>query len=239
MHTQEQGRAGPPAAVATRLARGRVLVVGAGGLGVPAAMALAGAGIGTIGVIDGDRVEVSNLHRQILYRAADIGQPKATLAAQRIRAMHPSAHVVSFDEWLSEANAAGMLRRFDFVIDGTDTIAAKFLINDAALRARVPFSHAGVVGFEGQTLTVIPGRSACLRCLFPVPPAADEVPTCSGAGVVGPLVGAIGTLQAAEAIKFLTGSGDLLADRLLTVDLWRHRWRVVRLSRSRRCPVCA
>ncbi len=220
------------------LQRGRVLIVGAGGLGAPAALHLAAAGVGTLGLIDADVVELSNLHRQIIYRASDLGQPKVVAAANRISAQYPATVLRCFPLRLSTANASAILGDFDFVIDATDGVDSKYVVNDGAVSSRVPFSHAGVVGLQGQTMTVIPGESACLRCLFPSPPPLDDMPTCQEAGVIGSLTGSIGLLQATEALKCLLGVGTLLTDRLLTHDAATGRWRAIPLSRRRDCALC-
>lgn len=216
---------------------GSVLVVGVGGLGCPAALALASAGVATLGLADGDRVDLSNLHRQVLHTASDLGAEK-TSAAVRLRrlALHPA--VIVHPERVTAENVERILSRYDFVIDATDNPATKFLLNDAAVLLRKPLAYGGVVGLEGQLLTVLPGRSACLRCLFPEPPADHEIASCRAAGILGPLAGIVGTLQAQEAIKFLTGRGNLLADRLLTIDGRRMRFREVPLQRSQLCPLC-
>ncbi len=221
-----------------RLRAARVLIVGVGGLGAPAALHLAAAGVGTLGLIDGDAVDLSNLHRQVIYQTADVGRRKVTAAAQRLAALYPEVAVEIHDERLTADNLAGLFARFDFVIDGTDQIVSKYLVNDGAVLHGAAFSHAGVVGFQGQIMTVLPGRSACLRCVFPTPPPADEIPTCQESGVMGTLAGTIGVLQAAEALKFLLGAGGLLTDRLLTHDAFADRWRTIHLSRARDCPLC-
>lgn len=221
------------------LGAAHVLIVGVGGLGAPAALQLATLGVGTIGLIDGDVVEVSNLHRQLIYRSEDIGRPKATVAAERLAAMHPHTTVLTFQEQLNETNLPTLFPQFDFVIDGTDNIGAKFLINNGAIEHGVPYAHAGVVAFRGQTFTILPQRSACLRCLFPTPPdEEDDLPTCQTAGVLGALAGVFGLIQASEAVKFLLGAGGLLTNRLLTCDAWRQRWRNLALAPNPRCPVC-
>jgi len=201
-------------------------------------LCLAAAGVGTLGLIDGDTVEPSNLHRQIVYRASDIGRLKVVAAAERVRTLNPEITVRSFERPLTAGNLPAIFPDFDFVIDGTDRIASKYLVNDGAVLHHVPFSHAGVLGFEGQTLTVVPGRSACVRCLFPEPPPAAEAVTCQEAGVIGPVVGSIGLVQAGEALKYLLGIGNLLTDRLLTYHGATGRWRVVPLSRNPRCRLC-
>jgi molybdopterin-synthase adenylyltransferase len=183
-------------------------------------------------------VELSNLHRQIIYRSADVGRRKVHAAAVRITDRYPEVSVSTFDYALSASCLPAIFPQFDFVIDGTDGIAAKYLVNDGAVLQRIAFSHAGVMGFQGQTLTVLPGQSACLRCLFPAPAPAEDVVTCREAGVLGSLTGILGSLQAAEAVKYLLGNAPLLADRLLTYDALRARWREVAVARTPACPLC-
>ena len=221
-----------------QLRRGRVLIVGVGGLGSPAALHLASAGIGTLGLIDFDAVEISNLHRQVIYRTPDLGRPKAAVAAERLKAVYPDMLVECFQERLSPANLAQIFPRFDFIIDGTDRIASKYLVNDGGVLCGVPFSHAGVTGFHGQTMTVIPRRSACFRCLFPTPPPEGEIPTCQEAGIIGALAGSIGLLQALEALKYILRVGTLLTNRLMIYDALLWQWRTVQLSPDRQCPLC-
>jgi adenylyltransferase/sulfurtransferase len=227
-----------PDAARLRLAQSRVLIVGVGALGCPAALHLAAAGIGTLVLIDPDQVELSNLHRQILHRTSSIGMAKVASAAARLGARFPRTRIETHATALGPDNLPRLFGAADFVVDATDGVGAKFLINDGAVRWQRPFSHGGVLGFLGQTMTVLPGRSACYRCLFPEPPPPGEVPSCQEAGVLGGIGGLIGAVQAAEAIKFLTGDGDLLTDRLLTYDGLSGRWRHVRLARNPRCPAC-
>ena len=188
--------------------------------------------------MDGDAVETSNLHRQLIYRADDIGRHKVIAATERITARFPDVAVQAFDERLSADNLSGIFPNFDFVIDATDHIDSKYLINDGAVLHSRPFSHAGVLGFVGQTMTVVPAHSACLRCLFPTPPSEGDIPTCQEAGIVGALAGTVGAVQAAEALKYLLGIGALLMDRMLTYDAMTSRWRTVQVARDRRCPLC-
>lgn len=222
-----------------QLARARVLIVGMGALGCAAAPVLCAAGVGTLELVDPDRVELSNLHRQSLYGEYDLGLPKVLAAAAALRDAHPAVRIAARVERLTAGNLVELFAASDFVIDATDDVVTKFLINDGAVTLGRPYSHAGILGFLGQTLTVVPGVSACYRCLFPEVPAPEEVPTCQAAGVIGAVAGVIGAVQAGEAIKQLTGCGTPLTDRLLTVDLWTGRWRHVRLARNPRCPVCA
>ena len=220
------------------LARARVLIVGVGGLGAPAATALARAGVGTLGLVDPDVVELSNLHRQPLYATADVGRPKVEVAAERLRELG-SVSTIDVRRARFEAADVAFARRFDVVLDGTDTVAAKFAVSDAAVHAGVPLVHAGVLGLRAQLLTVLPGRSACYRCVFEEAPPAGEVPSCEEAGVLGPTVALAAALQAAEAIRILTGAPAAYADRLLTLDLGAGHARFVPLGSNPHCPTCA
>lgn len=221
-----------------KLLDGRVLVIGAGGLGSPIALYLAAAGVGTIGIADADEVDVSNLQRQVIHFTPDIGKPKVLSAREKMTAINPDVNVIPYQTWVTADNIAGMIADYDFVIDGTDNFAAKFLINDACVLAGKPYSHGGILQFDGQTMTILPGESACYRCIFPEPPPKEVIPTCSRAGVIGVLPGVLGTLQATEAIKYLLGAGDLLTSRLLTYNALRMRFREVPLKKSAKCPIC-
>jgi molybdopterin-synthase adenylyltransferase len=221
-----------------KLLAGRVLIIGAGGLGAPIALYLAAAGVGTLGIADADVVDVTNLQRQVIHFTRDVGQPKVVSAAEKMRAINPDVRVRTYQEWISAANIAGIIADYDFVIDGTDNFATKFLINDACVLGNKPYSHGGILRFDGQTLTVKPKESACYRCIFPTPPPKDAIPTCSEAGVIGVLPGVIGTIQATEAIKFLLGIGDLLTGRLLTYNALTMKFREIGIKRSVKCPVC-
>ena len=221
-----------------RLRAGRVLVIGAGGLGSPAAQYLAAAGVGCLGVADGDRVELSNLQRQVIHGSSDLGRPKVDSARDRMLEINPGVQVECIGEWLTAENIGGILARYDFVIDATDNFEAKFLINDACLAAGVSYSHGGILKFQGQTMTVRPWQSTCYRCIFPDPPDPEVALSCSRAGVLGVLPGVIGVIQATEAIKFLLGIGELLTSRLLSYDLLTMRFREVALRRNPDCPAC-
>lgn len=232
-------RAAKPRAIDPRLATARVVIVGVGALGCPAARTLADAGLGTIVLVDPDRVELSNLHRQPLHTTAAIGELKVASAATALRREFPALQVEAHAVRLDADNLAALFASAGFVIDATDGAAAKFLINDGAVRHGIALSHAGILGFLAQTMTVVPGRTACCRCLFPEPPSDEETVSCRDAGVIGPLAGIVGAIQAGEAIKHLTGQGEALHDLLLTIDARSGRWRRVRLARNPRCPVCA
>lgn len=220
-----------------KLLASRVLIIGAGGLGSPAALYLAAAGVGTIGIVDHDCVEVSNLQRQILHSTEDVGREKTVSARDALCSLNPDVRVTVHPMRLNENNVEGLIRDYDFVIDGTDNFPTKFLINDACVRMGKPYSHAGVVGFKGQTFTFVPG-SLCYRCIFSDEPPADMIQDCRGSGILGAAAGVIGSVQASEAIKYLLGTGALLTDRLLTVNLLTMEFRTVGLHRSHSCPTC-
>lgn len=221
-----------------KLLDGRVLLIGVGGLGAPIALYLAAAGVGTIGIADADNVDISNLQRQVIHFTPDIGKPKVISAAEKMRAINTDVTVNTYQEIVSAANIVQLIANYDFIIDGTDNFAAKFLINDACVFGSKPYSHGGILQFNGQTITVKPKESACYRCIFPEPPQMDAIPTCSQSGVFGVLPGVLGTIQATEAIKFLLDKGDLLTNRLLTYNALRMRFREVPIRRNTKCPVC-
>ena len=221
-----------------KLLASRVLIIGVGGLGSPAALYLAAAGVGTLGLLDGDEVEVSNLQRQIIHHTSDVGRSKIVSAREKIAASNPEVVVQTYDIWARADNLREIVRAYDFVIDAVDNFAGKFLINDACYFERVPFSHGGILQFDGQLMTILPGRSACYRCVFPAPPAAGAVPSGGPAGVLGVLPGVIGSLQATEAIKYLLGIGDLLTDTLLTYHALTMRFRRVSIGRNPDCRLC-
>lgn len=223
-----------------KLMNGSVLIIGAGGLGAPAAMYLAAAGVGKIGIADADVVDLSNLQRQIIHTTADVGRPKVESAAETMRAINPDVEVVTYHEFISSANIMDIIKDYDFVLDGTDNFPAKFLINDACVMADKPFSHAGILRFKGQLMTVIPHQSPCYRCVFKTMPPKDAIPTCKQAGVIGAMAGVIGSLQALETVKFLTGAGELLTGRLLTFDALTMKFHTVKLPpRGDGCAVCS
>ena len=222
-----------------KLLNARVLIIGAGGLGAPAAMYLAAAGVGTIGIADADEVDLSNLQRQIIHQTKDVGKPKVQSAKETIEAMNPDVHVITYHEFINSGNILDIIKDYDFIIDGTDNFPAKFLINDACVMAKKPFSHAGIIRFQGQLMTYVPGQGPCYRCVFKEPPPKDAVPTCKQAGVIGAMGGVIGSLQAMEAVKYILGVGDLLTGWLLTYDAIKMQFRKIKLpSDTQGCAVC-
>lgn len=222
-----------------RLAAARVLVVGAGGLGSPAALYLAAAGIGTLGIADFDEVAVHNLQRQLLHNDASVGELKVDSAARRLRATNPHIRVVTHPEGITAENATRLFAAYDVILDGTDNFGSRYLINDAAFFARRPLVFGSVFKFEGQVTVFDPaGGGPCHRCLFPEPPAPGSVPGCGEAGVIGALCGVIGSLQALEVVKLLTGTGESLRGRLLTCDALAPRFATLALPRDPHCPLC-
>ena len=216
----------------------KVLIIGAGGLGAPAAMYLAAAGVGTIGIVDADEVDLSNLQRQIIHSTADIGKAKVKSAAETMQAINPDVTVNTYRTFVTSENIMELIADYDFIIDGTDNFPAKFLINDACVKAQKPFSHAGIIRFRGQLMTYVPDQGPCYRCVFKNPPPKDAVPTCKQAGVIGAMGGVIGSLQAMEAVKYITGQGELLTGRLMTYDALKMEFRTVKLPRDKGCAIC-
>lgn len=218
-------------------ANDRVLIVGVGGLGAPAASALVRLGIRSLTLLDPDPVELSNLPRQVLYAIDDIGTAKVIAAARRLREMNSAVRIETRRLELTRANADELIRGHSFVIDATDNPTAKFLINDRCVELRVPFVYGGVLGMTGQAMTVVPGHTACLRCLFEGPPDADEIASCRDAGIIGPVAGAIGEAQAAEAMRWIRGEMPALAGAMLSFDAKDIlRLRTVKISARAGCP---
>lgn len=220
-----------------KLLESKVLVIGAGGLGAPVLLYLAAAGVGTLGIVDGDVVDLSNLQRQVIHGTDDINRPKVESAKETINGINPDVKVIVHQDLAMSHNILDLIKDYDFIIDGTDNFPAKFLINDACVKAKKPFSHGGILRFDGQTMTHVPGHT-CFRCVFPDLPPKDAVPTCSQAGVLGAIAGTLGTIQATEAVKYLIGKGELLTDKLLVFNALDMDFRKVKLKKSGKCPVC-
>ena len=221
-----------------KLQKAKVLVIGAGGLGSPAALYLAAAGVGTIGIADGDKVELSNLQRQILHSTADLGRPKVDSARESLERLNPDLKVIIHPGLVHSGNISELIAGYDFVLECTDNFPAKFLINDACVLLTKPFCHGSVIRFFGQVMTYVPGQGPCYRCVFKAPPPEDAVPTARQAGVIGAAAGTIGTLQALEALKFILGQGELLTGRLLTFDALDMEFQEISLRPDPDCPVC-
>lgn len=222
-----------------RLLSSRVLLVGAGGLGSPAALYLAAAGVGTLGIIDDDVVELSNLQRQILHTVDRIGRPKVESAREALRGINPDVTVEAYGERLTAGNVLEVMSGYDVVVDGGDNFPTRYLVNDASLHLRIPVVHGAIFRFEGQASVFHPYAGPCYRCLFPLPPPPELAPSCAEAGVLGVLPGIIGSLEAMEAIKLLLGIGEPLVGRLLTYDALTQEFRLLTMRRNPECPACA
>lgn len=221
-----------------KLLNSRVLVVGLGGLGSPAVFYLAAAGVGTIGLADGDRVELSNLQRQIIHGRNDVGKPKTVSAAEKLSLLNPDLELRPHFEVLTGENAVSIVTDYDFVIEATDNFESKFLVNDICLQLEKPFCHAGIAECYGQMMTVVPGRGPCLRCIFGNPPPVDTKPVNDPQGIFAPVPGVIGTLQATEALKYLLECGNLLIGKMLTWDAMTMTFRTIELPTNNRCRLC-
>ena len=215
----------------------KVLIIGAGGLGSPVAIYLALAGIGTLGIVDYDVVDVTNLQRQILHHDADIGRSKVQSAKETLLAYNPDLNVETYEEPITSENAMGMMAGFDVVVSGADNFAARYLINDAAYLSGKPLVDGSILMFDGRATTYMPGKG-CYRCVFPDPPPPGEVPNCSEAGVLGMLPGMVGSIQAAETVKVILGAGEPLVGRLLLIDALDMDFREVKVRQDPNCPLC-
>src|SRR4051812_48338711 len=231
-----------------KLLASKVLLLGAGGLGSPAALYLAAAGVGTLGLVDADVVDASNLQRQILHATSRVGTPKVDSAEIAIRDLNPDVKVVKFQERLTSANVDRIFADYDVIVDGCDNFPTRFLVNDASVFLKKPVVHGSIFRFDGQVTTFVPAGSAlgqtkeqgpCYRCWYPEPPPAHLAPSCQEAGVLGILCGIVGTLQATEAIKLILGRGDSLVGRILTYDSLKMKFREFKLRRDKSCPVCS
>ena len=220
-----------------KLLQSKALVVGAGGLGSPSALYLALAGVGTIGIVDFDIVDLSNLQRQILHHTADVGRPKLQSALDTIKSYNPDTNVVLHDARLESGNAMEIIGQYDLVINGADNFATRYLVNDACYLLGKPLIDGSILIFDGQATVFIPGEG-CYRCLFPSPPPPGMVPNCAEAGVLGALTGLVGSIQATEALKYILGIGESLSSRLLLIDALSMSFREVKLRRNPACPLC-
>ena len=220
-----------------KLIQSKVLIVGAGGLGSPAAVYLALAGVGTIGLVDFDVVDVSNLQRQILHHSHDVGRPKVVSAAETVKEYNPETKVVTHETWLTSENALEIISQYDVVVNGADNFPSRYLINDACYLAGKPLVDGSILIFDGQATVFVPGQG-CYRCLFPQPPPPGMVPNCAEAGVLGALTGVVGSIQAVETLKLIMGIGESLSSRLLLIDGLSMDFRQVRIPPNPQCPLC-
>jgi len=221
-----------------KLLQSKVLIVGAGGLGVPVALYLAAAGVGVLGLVDFDEVNLSNLQRQVLYNTDEIGQAKVGIAASKLTRLNPDVALTPYEKRLGADNVDAIFSGYDLIVDGSDNFDTRYLVNDACVRLGKPNAFGSVLGFEGQASLFLPG-GPCYRCVFPSAPPPGAVPSCAQAGVIGAVAGLVGTIQATEAIKWLLGIGQTLAGRLLLVDLLTIQFDEVQVAQNPACPVCA
>lgn len=220
-----------------RLLDSKILIIGAGGLGSPCAMYLAAAGVGTIGIADGDIVSLSNLQRQVIHYTNDVGRAKVASAAGKMKMLNPDVKIEAYETFVAKDNIMELIEPYDFILDCTDSFAAKYLVNDACVLAGKAFCCGGVVKWGGQIMTHVPG-TACYRCIFPEPPAENDVETCTKVGVLGPAVGIMGTIQATEAVKYLSGVGQLLTNALLTFDTQTMQFMRLDFNKNNDCILC-
>lgn len=220
-----------------KLLKSKIIVIGVGGLGSSISLYLAAAGIGTLGIVDNDNVDITNLQRQIIHWTKDLNRQKVISAKEKIESLNPDVKVIPYKERIDKNNIFDIIKDYDFIIDATDNFNAKFLINDACVLLEKPYSHAGVLAFEGQTLTYIP-NSTCYRCIFNTLPPKDCIQTSSQVGIIGAVAGTIGAIQAIEAIKYITGAGELLINRLFIFNAKSMHTRILKLNKNKNCPVC-
>jgi len=221
-----------------KIVKSKILIIGAGGLGSPAAMYLAAAGVGEIGIADGDVVELSNLQRQIIHTTEDIGKAKVLSALEKIKKLNPNVKVTMYEQYLDASNILDIVKKYDFIIDGTDNFECKFLINDACVLANKAYSYGGILRFNGQSMTIKPNESACYACVFDSPPPTNMVPTCASAGILGAIAGILGTIQATEALKYITNYGTLLTNKLLIFDADSMDFDKLNVKKNPKCRVC-
>ncbi len=220
-----------------KLLDAKVLIIGAGGLGSPISIYLALAGVGTIGIVDFDKVDLTNLQRQILHHNHDVGRSKVESAIETLKEYNPDVNVVAYEEPLTSANALEVISQYDIIINGADNFPARYLVNDASYLSGKPLVDGSILLFDGQATVFMPGRG-CYRCLFPEPPPPGEVPSCAEAGVLGMLPGMVGTIQATETVKLIMGIGESLAGRLILIDALDMEFRTVKMRRNPECPLC-
>ncbi len=221
-----------------RLLSSKALIIGVGGLGSPAALYLASCGVGTIGLIDSDDLELSNLHRQVLYSTGDVGKPKVSLAEKRLKEINPDVNIKAIKARVDADNAKGLIRDYDVILDCTDNFEAKYLINDTCVSLNKALAHGGIYGFDGQITFILPGKGPCYRCIFPELPGPGAFRDCRQAGILGSVPAVIGSMQANEALKYLLGIGKNLVGRLLRYDALTGDIRISEYKKNGKCPVC-
>lgn len=222
-----------------KIMKARVLVVGTGGLGAPCSFYLAAAGVGRIGLVDSDKVELNNLQRQIAHTTDSVGFLKTESAKARLRALNPEVEVITHSLRLDSTNILDIIKDYDIVVDGSDNFPTRYLVNDACVISKKPLVHAGIFRYDGQIMTIVPGVGPCYRCLFPEPPPPGAVPSCQEGGILGAVAGVLGVLQANEVLKFILATGELLSGKLLIFNALESSFRTVRVPKDKDCPVCS
>jgi len=221
-----------------KLLNSKVLIIGCGGLGSPCAYYLASAGIGKIGLVDSDNVELNNLQRQILHSNCDIGKPKVESAKQKLNSINPDVEIVTYRLRLNSKNIMDIIKDYDIVVDGSDNFPTRYLVNDACVMSKKPLVHAGILRFDGQATLIIPKEGPCYRCIFPEPPPPGMVPSCQEAGILGVVAGVLGLIQATEVLKYLLGIGELLVGKLIVFNALEMNFRKLNINRNPDCSVC-
>jgi adenylyltransferase/sulfurtransferase len=221
-----------------KLLNAKVLLIGCGGLGSPCAYYLAAAGVGKIGLVDSDKVELNNLQRQIIHFMKDVGKKKAESAKEKLESINTDVKIETYPLRITSANIMEIIKDYDIIIDGSDNFPTRYLVNDACVISNKPLSHAGILRFDGQITTIIPNSGPCYRCIFPDPPPPGMVPSCQEAGILGVVAGVLGLLQATEVLKYILGKGDLLVGKLLIFNALEMSFRKLNIQRSEECPVC-
>ncbi len=221
-----------------KIGKAKVIILGAGGLGSPAALYLAAAGVGEIGIVDNDEVDLSNLQRQVLHHTTDIGRPKIDSASEKLSAINPDIKIKTYKTFVNSTNIMDIISDYDIIVDGTDNFPTRFLVNDAAVMSKKPLVHGAILRFDGQAFTVLPHVGPCYRCIFREPPPPGSVPNCSQAGILGAVAGIIGTIQATEVLKLIIDKGKVLSGRLLILDALDMTFRETRIRKDPDCPIC-
>ncbi|MFH1777219.1 MAG: HesA/MoeB/ThiF family protein [Candidatus Omnitrophota bacterium] len=222
-----------------KIFKSKVLIIGAGGLGSPSALYLASAGVGSLGIVDSDEVELNNLHRQVLHSTKTIGIAKVKSAKHRLMSLNPDVKTVTYNTRVTADNISNLIKGYDIIVDASDNFPTRYLANDVCVLSKKPFSHGSVCEFGGQVMTIVPGKSACYRCLFPEPPPPGRMPNSQETGILGVVPGIIGTIQANEVLKYILGIGNLLIGRLLVFDALNSSFREVKVKRDKNCMVCS
>ena len=221
-----------------KLLSAKVLIIGAGGLGSPCALYLTSAGIGEIGIVDSDKVELNNLQRQIIHSMKNVGKAKVESAKEYLSGINTDIEIIPYNTRLTSANISDIIKEYDIIVDGSDNFPTRYLVNDACVLSGKPLSHGGIFRFDGQAITILPGESACYRCLFPEPPPPGLVPSCQEAGILGAVAGIIGTIQANEVLKYILKIGNLLDGKLLVFNALDSSFRQVKVPNDPKCPIC-